>query len=193
MLSDGDGEPEEGEEEEGSAPPMAVEFGVAPPVGVAGQPPQQDGRSASGAGGPGDDGPKQMRPPARSGDVHPSVVLPVVGSFTFYRDRSDFQATCFCEHHRGHCAKTRTTNARLSRPQQGRPLGFLLAWLFEAPEHENTRSRMDWDPCNGSGTNHDQRTVCRELTRLSHAEFEAFELCERPLREGEGQGPENCP
>lgn len=123
----------------------------------------------------------------------PCVVIPGVGSITYYADRGDFQTTCFCRGHVGHCAKTRTARPRATKPQQGRPLGYLVAWLLESEQHPTTRAHVDWDPRHGVGPTREARLVARALARAQYPDFSTLEECERPPRDGEEEEPEECP
>lgn len=109
----------------------------------------------------------------------PSVTLPSLGSITYYEDRCAFQTTCFIKAHKGHCAKIRAANGRPSRPQQGRPLGYLLSWLMEGSRFEDAKSHIAWDPRNGEAPSFEARMVSRELAKAEFgAQFAELEQCE---------------
>lgn len=136
--------------------------------------------------------PEQHRYPAR-GQAAASVTFPGLGTIAFYNDRQAFQASCFCRAHAGRCAKTRTANAKANKPQQGRPLGFLAAWLIEGPRFHNTSEHMSWDPRSEECPSVETRLVCRALARVEHPGFEELEAYERALAPGEQEEPAECP
>lgn len=137
--------------------------------------------------------PAEVRPAQGRRAATASIVFEGMGSICYYEARGDFIASCFCPEHRGRCAKTRTSNARAGRDQQGRPLGYLAAWLFEGAAFASTAQHMLWDPRNESGPSYEARLSARCTARAQFEEFEALEEHERSRREGEGEEPAECP
>ena len=90
---------------------------------------------------------------------HPGVA----GRLTFYPKKRAFEAVCGCLAH-GKCVRTRTVNAYEKLPAQGRPLGFLVAWLEAA---ESAGSRFMHDCCYPTA---EQRRAARQRWR-AEAEF----------------------
>ena len=108
------------------------------------------------------------------------------GKITYYSTKSFYSGTCSNVAH-GRCVVSRSAEPG-RRACQGRPLGFITAWLQQGEtlatraEHWN---RTTWP-------SHAQRARAREdLTQWSGgAELLLFE---RPLRPDEATEPEECP
>lgn len=171
----------DGEEEGGGAPVDGLhDFGldeaVTEPVDVGSLPPALD-------------------PEARRGHATASVTFPFQGSISFYENKAIFQATCFAPGHRdgGRCVKTRTSQAGASRPQQGRPLGYLVAWLWQQNAFPDRQGHFDCDSRRGTELSNAERLVARSCARAEYPDFATLESHERPLRVGEAEEPELCP
>ena len=115
-----------------------------------------------------------------------NVRLAVPGGFIAYYDgRKDFYANC--KRHVCDCRKVRTSTGKEAKPQQGRPLGFLMAWLQMKSKNNATHSSIldetiDWEI----------RSNARiELAKIPGSEhlFNA----ERSKRPGEWDEPEFTP
>lgn len=70
-----------------------------------------------------------------------SIQLPH-GVIKFYGANLSMEAICSCPGHRARCVKTRTTVAG-RRAGQGRPLGYLLAWLDMGPTCADGNAHSD--------------------------------------------------
>ena len=62
-----------------------------------------------------------------------TLLVPNRGTIRYYEKSQSMVA--FCDRCAGDCRKSRTVKANAQRPSQGRPLGFLLAWLEAAEEY----------------------------------------------------------
>ena len=103
----------------------------------------------------------------------------------------------FCGFHKG-CAVECSLNVDMARPQQGRPLGFLWAWLSKAP-HECKDKVAHELSAHKQHRNHffplDVRLAARAAMMHCVVEQEAwplFEAAERYPWPGEGQEPDDC-
>ena len=113
--------------------------------------------------------------------------LGALGSIHYYPKSNTFTAFCAAHknEHSSDCRKSRTSKASAQRPSQGRPLGFLVAWLQEANQHADKSEHVH--------VSHPSLQACRDgrrhLVGLGDdvQEFLAFE---RPKRSGEPDEPE---
>lgn len=103
----------------------------------------------------------------------------------FYDRNRDFYATCGV--HGARCRKTKTSNASLRNPAQGRPCGFLRAWLLRAGDF-STADEHKW-MCHPS---FEERQSARQ-SLLNDPAAAALLSHERQQRSGEGPEPEGCP
>ena len=81
---------------------------------------------------PGDEPMLPAPPPVMDAIDTISIVLAFgSGTLSWYQYSCEFVAVCRCLEHRckSGCRKHRVSSARNGRPQQGRPLGYLAAWL----------------------------------------------------------------
>lgn len=101
----------------------------------------------------------------------------VLRIYTF-ETRREIYAECPIKSH-GLCVKSRTVNAGV-RPGQGRPLGFLTAWLRDGPSHPNALSHK---ASSALLTREQRREARRSLEGLRHLEF--FKSFERPRADDE--------
>ena len=62
------------------------------------------------------------------------------GRIVLYRN-GDFTAYCGNYDHGCKCKKTRTSHAG-ARPEHGRPLGFLMAWLFTSDTYNDQHDHV---------------------------------------------------
>jgi hypothetical protein len=117
------------------------------------------------------------------------------GRLSYNISSRSFQATCFCEEHKTtlnlkgeplQCRISRTSNASRWKPQQGRPLGTLVAWLRKASEHPDQPGHIYSIP--SPKERRDARTWLMTLPNV-----ESFLSLERPLRPGEADEPASAP
>ncbi len=90
----------------------------------------------------------------------------------------------------GLCRLDRTTRPSLTRPAQGRPLGFLVAWLRRAPFHETREAHFD-DRLGGV-IDLAERQAARAWAEATPGMAEPLSK-ERDRRPGEGPEPDLCP
>ena len=103
--------------------------------------------------------------------------------YTHIGDRLEFYAICPCKRQHGKCVMTRTLRPG-SRPFQGRPLGFLSAWLLHCNRFAEKDSHMKFKPTLVQRV--EGRSLVKSLTRGLR-----FLALERPLRDGEREEPDN--
>lgn len=160
--------------EEGGAPPAEeppADVGDAM-VAVAPGPPVPAGGGPIVAGG---------RRPAEG------VVLVPGGELRYYQRINRFQARCTNPAHGSQCRKERVAQGG-RKAAQGRPLGFLAAWLAQGAlhadqeEHQNIAASIAFDV----------RAAAREALRNTDGSAELFSA-ERPLRAGETDEPRQDP
>ena len=95
-----------------------------------------------------DEGPARVPAASRKKEVSEQVLLvPPYGDIRFNPKTKVLTAHCWCENHGVHvCRKQRTTQApkriTVRTFGQGRPLGFLGAWLFSQDSYENQASHV---------------------------------------------------
>lgn len=108
------------------------------------------------------------------------------GVLTFYESSGNFAATCDNPAH-GRCILTRTSKAseRSNRRGQGRPLGYLAAWLATNDQDTREEHRAFMPAI-------EERRRLRQEYSASVA-FKALESSERPPRAGEEEEPESVP
>ena len=115
-----------------------------------------------------------------------SVTVPG-GKVAYYHKGKFFQASCSNPAHVPKCVLSRSAEGG-RKPSQGRPLGFLVAWLcqgVELPDKATHWNREAWP-------DHDARLACRQGLPLVEGGVDLL-LCERERREGEGEEPEAIP
>jgi hypothetical protein len=95
-----------------------------------------------------------------------------------------------CPHHKN-CRMNRTVNPSVSKPAQGRPLGQIIAWLRDGPNH-TSKAAHDATKRREAVVSWPQRSAAREwLTTLQGIEVMLEK--ERPCRDGERQEPFGLP
>ena len=108
----------------------------------------------------------------------------------YYANTQQFEATCCCDGH-GLCRKTRTSRPG-RRSAQGRPLGFLVAWLVKARTFHGADARA----------RHFGYTPALRERQLARAEClgnllagggAELLVCEGEKRDMEESGPEDAP
>lgn len=119
-----------------------------------------------------------------------TLVLPGWGRISYYASKEAFEARCCQADHGRSCAKTRTARPSASKRQQGRPLGYLAAWLMTPCSTKDQHARVDTVD---EGLTYEQRAVVRALLREEHEEFAELEGFERDQRDDEIEEPEQCP
>lgn len=117
----------------------------------------------------------------------------LVGELAFNHVGTNLNAHC---HHPAHAVRGNCHTDRLvtggRRPGQGRPLGFLVAWLLEQGAHEDKESHQQMKSVLGSAAGFVQRQQARQWLREQGTFDDLFAL-ERPRRDAEGSEPEVCP
>jgi len=118
----------------------------------------------------------------------------VKNGFIVYDESLDqFLATCVCKDHGKTCRKARSAHERRpkwqSKPAQGRPLGFLTAWLLdESCANDFEHGLLDDIPF--------PKRLFARTSLPATAEKEELRVMlehERPPRGGEGIEPVDCP
>lgn len=123
------------------------------------------------------------------------VIVPT-GKITWYRKDGRFEAVCRQHQLEGSgegcmCRMTRTSRPSERKAAQGRPLGFLGAWLAAAQSHQDRdshRSKM-WL---ATGIARQQRVAARACLRQLPGGAELLS-CERPKADSEDSEPEGMP
>ena len=121
-------------------------------------------------------------------DAVASVDIPgIMGGrrITYYRN-GDFVAYC-CEEGHVNCKKSRTANAG-ARPQQGRPLGFLMSWLTLGDEYDGKTAHVH---LHRTPKFRERQRARETLMNLPGADLLA--AFERERRDDEGEEPRRCP
>ena len=139
--------------------------------------------------------PEQLAPApllAPTSDV--SVVLPNGHKITWYHSQIIFEAPCGSKGlHGARCRRTKSSApAKGMRevlvPQQGRPLGNILAWLEHAARYGNAAEHQMYEP-----TLVEREQARNDFSRGDHPLAAVLLSCERPQRPGEGAEPIVCP
>ena len=107
-------------------------------------------------------------------------------------------ARCRFPAHGNNCRANRTANGNDLVQQQGRPLGFLLAWMLNAHRYPDQKqhSTASTDKLRGSKPHfsHDERKRLREWFVATYpVNAAALAKIERKVRKGESQEPKGCP
>ena len=160
------------------------------------QPPGEEA-SASDAPPPLVPAPPPAAPPLPPPTMIHQYFLVGGGKVTFYPGNMSspngfFEAVCGDPRHGCRCRKTRVA---VEAPEgskkflsQGRPLGFLVAWLDAHELAENRDEHSKWMPCLAT------RQAARHKLEQCKDPNSAFVLaCERPPRAGEPREPLECP
>jgi len=105
------------------------------------------------------------------------------GTLVFYPSCLDFYAICTAHG----CRLTRRCTASASKPAQGRPLGYLTAWLLRGLLCDSRDEHMDAEQ--RRGIPHTERADARQWLALQPGGANLLRL-ERQPRDGEGPGPE---
>ena len=100
-----------------------------------------------------------------------------------------YDITAYCSYHRG-CKKSRTVREG-RRLAQGRPLGYLWAWLQQAPNFTCPMAQKDHFSDKVSQQLEVRQAARREATTVPGVE--AWLRAERPCRDGEPDEPVGCP
>ena len=114
------------------------------------------------------------------------------GWIVYDEKRDDFIATCWGCHVR--CTKTKSAHGRRPRwetkPAQGRPLGFLVAWLAKGHAFEDQAAHGELDAISFA----DRLAARARLPALADApDLATMRGHERPQRSAEGIEPLECP
>ena len=97
--------------------------------------------------------------------------------------------TAYCSYHYG-CKKSRTVRGG-RRLAQGRPLGYVWAWLQQAPTFTGPKAQKDHFSDKVSQQLEVRQAARREATTVPGVE--AWLRAERPCRDGEPDEPVGCP
>ena len=142
--------------------------------------------------------PVPPQPPAAAAGKEPPVqppqrreraeifLLVAGGKLTYYVKGEFFTASCDCAGH-DKCTLTRTAKAG-RKASQGRPLGFLMAWLAMGAACRHKAEH--WNKANWP--NQEQRAAARESLKRQPG-GEALLAMERPLGPDEAEEPEGLP
>ena len=135
---------------------------------------------ASSSGVPPPPAPEASRPRhyggRRAGEV--SVVLLGYGKITYYSNGNYFEAVCGQKHH-ARCVAKRMAASNVRIPWQGRPCGFLAAWLVMGASITLKAEHAKHKPTQ------DERLLARVMFFAENPEFEALTTYERPQRDDE--------
>jgi len=104
----------------------------------------------------------------------------------YYRN-GDFTAYCGDPNHGIDCNKSRTSHSG-HRRSQGRPLGFLLAWIMQGDEHAARHDHVHFSRAPSKRS----RKYARALLMTFYGADLIAEL-ERPKRDDESDEPRGCP
>lgn len=146
--------------------------------------------------GPAQVDPKPEARPSRRSRALIDVAIGHHGRIAYYEysdSRKFFQATCI---HKGHasCTKTRTAMGNPRKLAQGRPLGYLVAWMLCSDDHGDKHSHAQIDvACPNLAPSQDDRLAARAIAHIDCADFALLESNERELYQDEGEEPEQCP
>ena len=111
-----------------------------------------------------------------------------VGEIKYYSRARRFSAFCNQMSHGDRCRRERTANAsRSGIGGQGRPLGYLVAWLSRGHQHETQQEHMNCEDCEVAISLED-RSAARERLQQTLG-FEGLFAGERPRRDGEDDEP----
>lgn len=147
----------------------------APPVDAA----LAEARPVAGGGGAEGEGPSR-----RPADEYFSVPG---GEIRFYSRTGRFVGHCENVAHGRQCRREKLSSSGRNRPQ-GRPLGYLMAWLAQGDAHASQRDHMQ----GGAKISLAERQAGREALRGINGSQFLFDA-ERPRRQGEGEEPDECP
>ena len=173
-----------------------------PPADLALPPPLHGGGEAGPPAAGGGEGEGEAAPPAAGGPGWghgaPGAPLehfdiPGYGSLVYSRGRLSFGAHCACGH--GLCRTNRTVRPRANRPEQGRCLGVLVAWLIAGAACDDFESHQAlarragrYDPAMSRVRRQEARAWLRSLPGSAWLFLE-----ERALAEGQDEEPEHIP
>lgn len=120
-------------------------------------------------------------------DCDVTLIVPGLGKITHYHKKMDFYAICDCAHER--CVKVRASRsaAATKRLSQGRPLGYLMAWLRVGPNFVDSHDHKFEAWATGKPTLAERQAAREALCELPGAE--ALLARERPRRPGEEDEP----
>lgn len=123
------------------------------------------------------------------------VIVPT-GKITWYRHDGRFEAVCRQHQLEGSgegcmCRMTRTSRPSARKSAQGRPLGFLGAWLAASQSHDDRDSHRSklWL---ATGISRQNRMAARAYLRQLPGGAELL-ACERPKAQNEESEPEGLP
>ena len=133
------------------------------------------------------DPPPLLPPPLVAADLPNRISLDVPGgSIVWYKSHNAFYGTCKgCGH--GNCRRTRVATAG-SSPQQGRPLGALVAWLANQREAACAFDHKSF-VYPGLAARKEGRRALKDLIGIDHIIWQR----ERAKRAGEDSEPEEHP
>jgi hypothetical protein len=123
-----------------------------------------------------------------------AVFLPNGHKITWYHRQHIFEATCCCkELHGARCRRTKSSapakgSREASAPQQGRPLGNILAWLEHSARFGGSVEHQLYEP-----TLAERVEARRAFSQGDHPMAEIILSCERLRRPGEDVEPFQCP
>jgi hypothetical protein len=101
------------------------------------------------------------------------------GKISYYPAGQYFEAVCCNPMHGKRCVLKRMNKAHGTRLWQGRPLGFLTAWLVEGPQINAKHDHTVFKPT------YDQRSIARLIFSMDDPSFAELGTHERKLRDNE--------
>jgi hypothetical protein len=128
----------------------------------------------------------QHRQGGQRGERFETFEVPGFGELRFNQAQRTIIAVCSCAQHAPDCRKSRTVVESLlgARMGQGRPVGLLVAWLMDGPDHQDKASHNHRSV---QSLTHDQRIAARShFTQLplSH-QLLSYERHQRPNEDDE--------
>ena len=106
-----------------------------------------------------------------------SIEIPGVGEIHMYPNSNNMVA--FCRRHTSDCRKSKTLKPSSTNPSQGRPIGYLTAWLLDGRNHDSSVSHKSlFTP------SHQERLEGRRVFQSAPGS-DAFARFERPQADGE--------
>ena len=138
---------------------------------------------------PGPGGVRARGPVVRSGVPEIRLDIPGRGSVRHNTVLSFFRAVC-CRHPNCNRQRTAEPSEHPSRSGQGRPLGFLVAWLLQ-DEHVSAKLRHADSNAPSLQSRQEARQYLKGL--CGHEAYSEFAENECPLKDGEAEEPEGLP
>lgn len=110
------------------------------------------------------------------------------GDIRYYSKLNRFSAVCEHADHTGRCRREKVAHGSNASAGQGRPLGYLMAWLAAGEKHASRREHMAFE----TTISFEERAAGRAALRQISGAEQLF-AAERPRRPNEGEEPESHP